>query len=276
MKMVQRLLVGVVLSSLAAGSLQAQLASQAGPAKPMQAPSSPRPDLPQTYGTSAVSYVMIPPSAFHPWDSAQSFTSLNFGNGVRWGNVSGLDFVAPLRVPAGAQIVSMELDGTDSNATASVLASLYNCNYYATGCVQYPSAGSSGGGDCTISGFICSGIAATPGTGFLISADLRPDLIVVNNLDDQYVVLAETNGATDGTVAIGGVIIGYVLQVSPAPAVATFPDVPTSDFAFQYVEALVASGVTGGCGGGNYCPDNFVTRRQMAIFISKALGLQWR
>ena len=24
-----------------------------------------------------------------------------------------------------------------------------------------------------------------------------------------------------------------------------------------------------------YCPDSFVTRRQMAIFIAKALGLQW-
>ncbi len=62
-------------------------------------------------------------------------------------------------------------------------------------------------------------------------------------------------------------------QVSPAPATSTFNDVPASDFGFQYVEALVASGITGGCGGGNYCPDNPVTRRQMAIFIAKALGL---
>jgi hypothetical protein len=36
---------------------------------------------------------------------------------------------------------------------------------------------------------------------------------------------------------------------------------------------LAASGITGGCGGGNFCPDNPVTRRQMAIFLSKALGL---
>ncbi len=47
------------------------------------------------------------------------------------------------------------------------------------------------------------------------------------------------------------------------------------DFGFQYVEALVASGITGGCGSGSYCPDNPVTRRQMAIFLAKALGLHW-
>ena len=34
-------------------------------------------------------------------------------------------------------------------------------------------------------------------------------------------------------------------------------------------------GITGGCAGGNYCPDNFVTRRRMAVFLAKALGLNW-
>ena len=31
-----------------------------------------------------------------------------------------------------------------------------------------------------------------------------------------------------------------------------------------------AEGITGGCGGGNYCPDNPVTRAQMAVFLLKA------
>ena len=55
------------------------------------------------------------------------------------------------------------------------------------------------------------------------------------------------------------------------PAVATFNDVPTSHPFFQYVEALAASGITGGCGNGNYCPNNTVTRQQMAVFLLKAL-----
>ncbi|HEX4438485.1 MAG TPA: S-layer homology domain-containing protein, partial [Thermoanaerobaculia bacterium] len=40
-------------------------------------------------------------------------------------------------------------------------------------------------------------------------------------------------------------------------------------------EALNAAGITGGCGNGNYCPDGPVTRGQMAVFLSKALGLHW-
>lgn len=63
--------------------------------------------------------------------------------------------------------------------------------------------------------------------------------------------------------------------MSPPPATPTFNDVPVGDGAFQFVEALVASGVTAGCGGGNYCPDAPLTRRQMAVFLSKALGLHW-
>ena len=106
------------------------------------------------------------------------------------------------------------------------------------------------------------------------SVDITPFGVVVDNLYRQITLLATTE-AGNATTAISGAIIGYRLQVSPAPGVATFPDVQTSDFAFQYVEALVKSGITGGCGGGLYCPDAFVTRRQMAIFIAKALGLQW-
>ena len=60
-----------------------------------------------------------------------------------------------------------------------------------------------------------------------------------------------------------------------SPALATFNDVPTTDPAFQYIEALFASGATGGCGGGAYCPNAPVTRRQMAVFLAKLLGLHW-
>jgi len=64
--------------------------------------------------------------------------------------------------------------------------------------------------------------------------------------------------------------------VSPAPATATFHDVPVGAFGFQHIEALVDSGITAGWRGGNYCPDDDVTRVQMAVFLAKALGLHWR
>jgi len=64
-------------------------------------------------------------------------------------------------------------------------------------------------------------------------------------------------------------------RISDPPAAATFNDVPTGHPFFQFVEALAASGITAGCGSGNYCPDAPVTRGQMAAFLSKALGLYW-
>ena len=51
---------------------------------------------------------------------------------------------------------------------------------------------------------------------------------------------------------------------------------PTSNPFFQYIEALKASGITGGCGdGSNFCPDQPVLRKQMAVFLAKALGLAY-
>jgi hypothetical protein len=75
--------------------------------------------------------------------------------------------------------------------------------------------------------------------------------------------------------AFAWVEIWWRRSVSPAPANPSFADVPASDFGYQYIEALSASGITGGCGGGSYCPDAPLTRRQMAIFLAKALGLHW-
>jgi hypothetical protein len=70
-------------------------------------------------------------------------------------------------------------------------------------------------------------------------------------------------------------VVRWNRQVSPAPAAATFSDVPVGHPQRQFVEALVAAGITGGCGGGAYCPDASVTRGQMAVFLAVALGLHF-
>ncbi len=58
---------------------------------------------------------------------------------------------------------------------------------------------------------------------------------------------------------------------SPPPATGTrFLDVPANAFAAAFIEQLAADGITGGCGGGNYCPNNLVTRAQMAVFLLRA------
>ena len=61
--------------------------------------------------------------------------------------------------------------------------------------------------------------------------------------------------------------------VPPDATGTVFGDVPGSDFFAPWIEQLAAEGITGGCGGGNYCPNQAVTRAQMAIFLVRAFGL---
>ena len=60
------------------------------------------------------------------------------------------------------------------------------------------------------------------------------------------------------------------LCFTPAGCAGVFGDVPCSSPFAPWIEQLAAEGITGGCGGGNYCPDNPVTREQMAVFLLKA------
>jgi len=41
----------------------------------------------------------------------------------------------------------------------------------------------------------------------------------------------------------------------------------------DWIEQLAAEQITGGCGGGNYCPGNTNTRGQMAVFLTKTFAL---
>jgi hypothetical protein len=50
----------------------------------------------------------------------------------------------------------------------------------------------------------------------------------------------------------------------------SFADVPTSHPFYRFVETILHNGVTGGCGGADYCPDNQTRRDQMAVFVLKA------
>jgi hypothetical protein len=82
-------------------------------------------------------------------------------------------------------------------------------------------------------------------------------------------------GTTTGDYKLRQVRFLWNRQVSPAPATATFSDVPTTHWAFKWVEALYAAGITHGCGGGNFCPTSSVTRAEMAVFLAEALGLHY-
>jgi hypothetical protein len=59
----------------------------------------------------------------------------------------------------------------------------------------------------------------------------------------------------------------------PAATGAVFGDVPLGSFADAWIEQLASEGITAGCGGGNYCPGNSVTRAEMAVFLVRAFNL---
>jgi len=52
-----------------------------------------------------------------------------------------------------------------------------------------------------------------------------------------------------------------------------FNDVSTSYWAAAWIKQLAAEGITSGCGGGNYCPGDPVTRAQMAKFLVLTFNL---
>ncbi len=228
----------------------------------------PRPSVPETrttYGTTVESYYRVAASEFTPLALPATYSDQFFQNPgslylSRFGT-SGEVFVAAPHLPSGAQLTYLELDNCDFNDgfQLDVYLSLLDCDY---------------SGYCGTSAIrsISSANNATLNACSYVATDLSDLGLTVNNYGRQLSLLV-TTPALDASTSFSGVILGYRLQVAPAPATPTFNDVPTSDFGFQYIEALNLWGITGGCGGGAYCPDSPVTRRQMAIFIAKALGL---
>jgi IPT/TIG domain/S-layer homology domain len=60
------------------------------------------------------------------------------------------------------------------------------------------------------------------------------------------------------------------LCYTPPACVGVFADVPCPSTFANWIEAMAAEGITGGCGGGKFCPQDPVRRDQMAVFLLKA------
>jgi hypothetical protein len=211
--------------------------------------------LPTTFGTASKIFYTLTAWDFQPIDSSVTFDLVNSPAGQGITHTGGPSFFkASLHLPAGALVTEVEFNYCDTGAgdlTAFLFRQPKNALEVATDLLA--SVGSPG---CVVE----TATLATP--------------ITIDNDANSYNIEAGLH-STDGSVVLVAARVGYFLQVSPAPGAATFGDVPTSHEFFRYVEALVASGITAGCGGGLYCPDAPLTRGQMAVFLSKALGLHF-
>ena len=59
----------------------------------------------------------------------------------------------------------------------------------------------------------------------------------------------------------------------PAATGTKFTDIPADYWAAAWIEQLAKESITAGCGGGKYCPEDPVTRGQMAVFLVKTFNL---
>ncbi len=189
------------------------------------------------------------------WDFSSRTSTSNSGSGTlpfHRTSTSGIEnWIAGAQLPSGAEITALEVSACD-NGAGSLTVSLLECLDPDGSCATIASVSPAGIPPC--------GYTSIPVTG-----------VNVDNLAYSYVVEASVGVSH----SLRNVRIFYRKSVSPAPATATFTDVPTTDPRFRFVEALARAGITGGCGGGQYCPDTAVTRGQMAVFLSVALGLYW-
>jgi hypothetical protein len=241
---VRALVVGVSIVLSAEGAF-AQIATNPGKSDP------------KIWGVSTTAYV-VSSAEFTPFDPSVTWAPIP-GSPYRY--VTGgspPQLIAAVHLPQGASLEFIVVDGCDTTDPGFVTGDLW-------------SAPVPGG----VSTLVIEASGGVGTTGCLEAVSFLPTPLTIDNTQNVY-YLTILNSTTDGSTFVADVRLFYVLQVSPAPAIPTFNDVPAGDPAFQYIEALAASGITGGCGGNNYCPDNPVTRRQMAVFLAKALGLFWQ
>ncbi|MFY9550904.1 MAG: S-layer homology domain-containing protein [Thermoanaerobaculia bacterium] len=214
-----------------------------------------------TGGTTGIYYRTLGYTEFFPLESSVGYgssTTVNDGRYATSGGSAGDGRLrATLNLPSGALLKTIEFDFCANHPTGGIG-------------LQRVVEDKSGAGNVTIP---IMAVVGPVGCMNIVANVAYLNLVIDNNASRIMLQVVTLLGAFDGSATFSGVVVGYELQVSPAPATPTFNDVPTGDPGFQYIEALAASGITAGCGGGNYCPDSSVTRRQMAVFLAKALGL---
>ncbi|MGE5277178.1 MAG: S-layer homology domain-containing protein [Acidobacteriota bacterium] len=200
-----------------------------------------------TYEKSAWDFHAVVPgtaTASGPEDLMRSIAGAGGGN----------ELLAGMQLPAGSKIAGLEVTGCDESDTADLTASLLECPDPTGPCTKVASVSSTG----------------APGCDFFATSVDGPNL---NNIGNTYALSVQLG--SDTKVRFRNVRVYYKRVPSPPPLVATFADVPTNYIFFRGIEALAASGITSGCGNGNFCPNDPVTRGTMASFLARALGLFW-
>jgi hypothetical protein len=215
---------------------------------------------PKTYGTTRVVVALQPASAFAApaSDVGWSFHDAGGSTSLYQSTPGSARWWEPVTIPDGTRVEVVELEGCDATATGQIVFGLRRSIL-------------DGGEDLLPLGG--TGLSEAGGCTYYSATLDNP--LTIDNSNFTYSTFVQWVGDFSPSCRIQAIRVYYYLQVRPAPAEATFNDVPTGHPLHQFVEALAYSGITAGCGSGLFCPDAPLTRGQMAVFLAKALGLQW-
>jgi hypothetical protein len=221
------------------------------------------PAEPKEYGTDDFGWTTVLGNQHNPFNAPAGYSSSDGSGDISLSSPVSRIFDAQLQMPSGAVLQQVTWFGSDTVDDGAIEASI----------IRVCQSGIPPGDPVvTILG---SGFSSTSSGPFSFTV-LVSGGDVVRNLNCAYIArtrfLAVDLGG--GDLVLRKIRAGWQRQVSPAPPSATFPnDVPITHSYFQFIEALARSGITAGCAPGSFCPDNPITRGEMAVFLAAALGL---
>jgi hypothetical protein len=200
------------------------------------------------FGDTSWVKVWVPAAAFQ---QRGAISKGFYDNGWTYRTGGDTDFWAPVNLPNGVDIWRVRTYIYDFNAG---YIRHWLTRYYGTNSYQDIFGQSSAG---------------TPG---YTSLAFDPAHIISNNTNIYNIILRIS--AASSTLRFKGTRISY-RRTQTAAGGQIFWDVPLGQWYTQGVHNLARAGITTGCGGGAFCPNSFVDRKQMATFLSRALGLHY-
>jgi len=215
---------------------------------------------------------LSPTSQLFPREGGSSYVNVNAGNGCTWTSVSNVPWVtitSSTNCCYGYVNYTVAANaGATRSGTMTIAGQTFTVNQ--TGCDftldrdHQSFAGGGGNGTVNVTANLgsCAWTATTSSPFITITSGASG----TGNGSVQYSVAAN---ASAGSRSDGITIAGQTFTVYQG---IDFLDVPPNNPFYSDIGKLSARGVTLGCGSGNYCPNDPITREQMAAFILRAKG----
>jgi len=231
-----------------------------------------------------------------PQTDAGPVTFYAAGNGANGDGESTGDYIYTSQKIVACTTSNPSSQSFTASAGSGTLSLTSACSWAATtldSWITIPSnTGGTGNGTVTFS--VDANLSTSPRSGAITVGGLRVPILQGAQFNDvpqthQFYTEIGKLSARGVTIGCGGgnycpdqvvsreQMAAFIIKAlgqsnPPAPAQPRFLDVPSSSLYYAFIDRMAVLGITSGCGGGNYCPGDPVSREQMAAFIIRALG----